>query len=366
MSGAGKKVSDRKANFYKRILELLEKYSKVLLATADNVGSFQMQNIRKELRGKGTLLMGKNTLIRRAMREHSKEHPEIEPLIAHVYGNCGLIFTNDDLASIRNDVSANKVGAYAKAGSVAPCQVIVPAGSTGLDPGKTSFFQALSIQTKINRGKVEIISDVKLLEPGEKVNPSQAVLLQMLNIKPFEYYLRVSMAYENGSVFNPKILDQTDNDILQRFKKGISRVTALGLAIGHASITSVPFEVARSFEHVLAVSIAAKFKVKQSEEILNLLEDPEKLAALQKKQAEAVTSAPAVSAAGGDKGGDKGGDEKKGKKGKGDDDDDEDDDGGGAMGGLFGGGGSDEEEEEGGGGAMGGMFGGGGGSDEED
>jgi len=326
-----------------------------------------MQTIRKELRGMGVLLMGKNTLIRRAMREHSKDHPEIEPLIPHVYGNCGLIFTNEDLATVRNEVTLNKVGAYAKAGSVAPCQVIVPAGSTGLDPGKTSFFQALSIQTKINRGKVDIINDVKLLEPGEKVNPSQAVLLQMLNIKPFEYYLRVSMAYENGSVFNPKILDQTDNDILQRFKKGISRVTALGLAIGHASITSVPFEVARSFEHVLAVSIAAKFKVKQSEELLNLLEDPEALAALQKKAAAVTATAPAGgadkrAAGGADKGA--GGEEKKGKKGKGDDDEEDDEDG--AMGGLFGGGGSDEEEEEGGGGAMGGMFGAAGSDDEED
>jgi len=253
MSG-GEKVSDRKINYYKRILDLLEKYKKVLIVTADNVGSSQMQSVRKDLRGKGILLMGKNTLIRKAMRKYAETHPELDALIPHIKGNCGLIFTNEDLASIRDTVSANRVGALAKPGSIAPCQVIVPAGNTGMDPGKTSFFQALSINTKINRGKVEISSDVKLLEPGDKVTQSQAVLLQMLSIKPFEYYLKSYMAYENGAVFNPKILDLTDNDILSKFSQGVGRLTALGLAAGHATVTSVPHTVRKGFEKVLALA----------------------------------------------------------------------------------------------------------------
>ena len=40
---------------------------------------------------------------------------------------------------------------------MAPVDVFVPAGNTGLGPEKTSFFQALSITTKISRGTIEIL-----------------------------------------------------------------------------------------------------------------------------------------------------------------------------------------------------------------
>ena len=77
--------------------------------------------------------------------------------------------------------------APARSGTVAPCDVIVPAGPTGCDPGQTAFFQALAIPTKIAKGQIEIISDVKLITLGEKVGSSEAALLQKLNIKPFSY-----------------------------------------------------------------------------------------------------------------------------------------------------------------------------------
>lgn len=54
-----------------------------------------------------------------------------------------------------------------------------------MEPGKTSFFQALGVPTKIARGTIEITSDLKLVETGQKVGASEATLLNMLNISPF-------------------------------------------------------------------------------------------------------------------------------------------------------------------------------------
>ena len=69
--------------------------------------------------------------------------------------------------------------------------MFVPAQNTGLGPEKTSFFQALSIQTKISRGSIEITNKVHLLHPGDKVTASDATLLNLLNISPFTYGLEV-------------------------------------------------------------------------------------------------------------------------------------------------------------------------------
>lgn len=155
-----------------------------MVVNVDNVGSNQMHQIRQALRGKGVVLMGKNTQVRRAVRGLIAENPQYERFLPHVKGNVGFVFTDQDLKETRDTIVANKVAAPAKAGALAPGDVSIPAGPTGMDPGKTSFFQALGIPTKIARGMIEIVSDVKVVEAGARVGPSEATLLNMLNISP--------------------------------------------------------------------------------------------------------------------------------------------------------------------------------------
>lgn len=85
-------------------------------------------------------------------------------LLPHIRGNVGFVFTSGDLSDVREKLLANKVRAPARAGAVAPGDVIIPAQNTGLGPEKTSFFQALSIATKIAKGTIEIINDVHILK----------------------------------------------------------------------------------------------------------------------------------------------------------------------------------------------------------
>ena len=87
--------------------------------------------------------------------------------------------------------------------------------------------QALSIPTKISRGTIEIVSDVPLIAIGDKVGMSEATLLNMLNISPFSYGLLVMHVYDNGSVFSPKVLDITDDDLKATFMAGVANVAAV-------------------------------------------------------------------------------------------------------------------------------------------
>merc|ERR1712173_142897 len=135
----------------------------------------------------------------------------------HIRGNVGFVFTKEDLIDVRDLLLANKVKAPAKAGALAPLDVMVPAQNTGLGPEKTSFFQALNIPTKITKGTIEITNDVALITAGDKVGMSEATLLNMLNISPFSYGLVVNQVYDNGAVFSPKVLDITEEDIKAKF-----------------------------------------------------------------------------------------------------------------------------------------------------
>merc|ERR1712243_536287 len=189
-----------------KLTTLLDEYPKCFIVGADNVGSKQMQEIRIALRGQAVVMMGKNTMMRKAIRGHLETNPDLERLLPHIKQNVGFVFTNKELLHVRDLLLANKVKAPAKAGALAPIDVIVPAQNTGMGPEKTSFFQALAIPTKINRGTIEIINDVKLLKPGDKVGASESALLNMLKISPFTYGLVVQKVYDSGSVFDPEIL----------------------------------------------------------------------------------------------------------------------------------------------------------------
>lgn len=121
-----------KANYFVKIIELLNEYPKCFIVGVDNVGSKQMQTIRQALRGKAVVLMGKNTMIRKAIRGHLEQNPQLERLLPHIKGNVGFVFTKDDLTEVRDMILSNKVSAPAKAGALAPIDVIVPAQNTGI------------------------------------------------------------------------------------------------------------------------------------------------------------------------------------------------------------------------------------------
>merc|ERR1712042_129771 len=255
-------------------------------------GSKQMQEIRIALRGKAVVLMGKNTMMRKAIRGHLEVNPDLERLIPFIKMNVGFVFTKEELVDIRDLLLANKVKAPAKAGALAPLDVIVPSQNTGMGPEKTSFFQALSIPTKITKGTIEIINDVHLIKAGDKVGMSEATLLNMLKISPFTYGLVVQKVYDSGSVFDPEILDITDDDLKARFMSGVANVAALSLAISYPTIASVPHSVVNGMKNLLAVAAVTDISFKEAEMLKEFLADPSKFAAAAAPAAAAAAKEP--------------------------------------------------------------------------
>jgi len=269
----------------------LDEYPCILVVGADNVGSNHMQQIRRALRAKGAhLLMGKNTMIRKAIRGHTSNNPALEQLLPLIKGNIGFVFTKGNLGDIRKIIQDNRVEAPAKQGAISPCKVVVPAMNTGLEPTQTSFFQALNIQTKIARGQIEIVQDVNLFEEGQKVGASEANLLAKLNIKPFSYGLGLSTVYDNGSIYNHKALDVTAEQILKKFSTGVRNIAAVSLQVGLPTIASLPHSIARGYKNVLAVSLATEYTFDKAQKIKDYLANPTAFAAV---SAPAHTSAPA-------------------------------------------------------------------------
>jgi large subunit ribosomal protein LP0 len=280
--GKKKDVSkkEKKSEYFEKLHKLLQEYSRILIVLCDNIGSAHMQRIRRELRGQAVLLMGKNTMIRKVIRTHLDSNPQWESILSWITGNIGLVFTNDpDLKKIRDICLASKVPAAAKAGIKAPADVIIPKGVTNLEPTKTSFLQALNIASKINKGTIEILQDVHLIKKGEKVGSSESTLLQMLDIRPFEYGLQMIAVYDEGATADASLIDMSDDVILSKLSIGIGNVASLSLGLHFPTLASFPHVVLNGYKNLLSIAIGTDFVFDQAKSIKEILENPEAFAA---------------------------------------------------------------------------------------
>lgn len=281
-----------KTNYFLKITQLFDEYPKCFIVNADNVGSKQMQQIRQALRGKAVVLMGKNTMMRKAIRGHLDSNPALEKLLPCIKNNVGFVFTREDLVEVRDLLLQNKVQAPARAGAIAPLDVKIPAQATTLGPEKTSFFQALQIPTKITKGTIEILNEVNLIKEGEKVGQSESTLLNMLNVSPFTYGLVVENVYDSGTIFDPEVLDITDDNIRASFLMGVRNVAAVSLAINYPTTASAPHSVINGFKRLLAIAVQTDIDFREAQKTKEYLKDPSKFAA-------SVAAAAPAAAAGG-------------------------------------------------------------------
>jgi large subunit ribosomal protein LP0 len=264
------------------------------------VSSQQMHEIRQSLRGEGVVLMGKNTMVRRAIKGFIADGNllEIERLLPHVRGNVGFVFTNGDLKETREKILSNRVAAPARAGAIAPLDVFVPAGNTGMEPGKTSFFQALGVPTKIARGTIEITTQLKLVEAGHKVGASEATLLNMLNISPFTYGMSIAQIYDQGQAFESSVLDVEESQLLKAFSSAVTTIASISLAVNYPTLPSVMHSLVNSYKKVLAVAIETDYSWEGIEELKDRIANPDAYAAAAPTEAAATTegAAPAEEA----------------------------------------------------------------------
>jgi len=264
-------VSDEKREYEARMNKLFDSYSKVLFVTLDNVQSQQVNCVRRDLRGKAEILVGKKTLQKRIISNRADESKtKIDGQLKKKFVeenlltlNRALLFTNADISEITTVLQRYRKQAPARVGAVAPCDVIVPAGNTGMEPTMTNFFQALNIATKISKGTVEIVNDKKVLSLGEKVDNSVAALLAKLKISPFYYEMEIVCCWEKGFVFTKEDLALTDDVIERSLLDGINNVTAISLGAGIPTDASFPHLLLDAFKDLLALSVETDFEFEE-------------------------------------------------------------------------------------------------------
>lgn len=77
--------------------------------------------------------------------------PHLTVLADLVKEKVGLILSDEPVFELKPIIEGDKVDTTARPGIIAPIDVTVAPGPTGLDPSQINFFHALHISTKINK-----------------------------------------------------------------------------------------------------------------------------------------------------------------------------------------------------------------------
>ncbi|KHO52826.1 MAG: Ribosomal protein L10 [archaeon GW2011_AR17] len=197
-------VSDAKKQVVKSLAKQIAEYPIIGLVDMENLPAMQLQKMKQSLRGKVVIVMTKKRLIQYALKQSPKG---LGDLATKIRGMPALIFTKENPFKLYKTLSASKSPAPAKQGQIAPRDVIVPAGKTNFAPGPIiGELGQLGIKAGIEDGKVAIKQDKLLVKEGEVFTQKVAETLTRLNILPMEVGLNVVAVFENGTIFDRKVL----------------------------------------------------------------------------------------------------------------------------------------------------------------
>ena len=277
---------ERKTKLLTTFLEAFTRFDQVIVVDLMNISTEQIVKTRVSLRNEnGVVLIGKNTIAKLAIEiltsdddpkanyyEQQKKYgkkPNLVALTEHIKGKIGFVFCDKSYVELKNIIEKEKIKMPAKAGVIAPVDVVIPAGPTFLDPGRIGEFQRLGIQTKINKNAIEVNKDFKICAKGEIVSETCSSMCRLLNIIPFEYAMALKIVLLNGQIIPQELIQMGTEDIIAAFQQSVKDVTAVCLEAGIPNALSLPHMIKNTFKTLLAVGLEANLKFKQLEDALN-------------------------------------------------------------------------------------------------
>lgn len=241
--------------------EMIEEHGVVGVLNMHQLPAPQLQEMRKDLYRKAKIRMSRKTLMKIAIDETGKEN--IEDLKEHLQGESAFIFTDMNPFKLYNYLQENKSSAPAKAGDIAPNDIVVNEGSTGIDPGPAiGKLQSAGLKTSIEEGKIHINEESVLVGDGEEVTPEDAEALQMLDMEPMEVGLNLKALIEEGAVFEPGDLELNVEKYRESVEDSYRRGLGLAIELGYVTEESAPLVIREARRKAEALAVALDYPIK--------------------------------------------------------------------------------------------------------
>lgn len=276
-------VSEFKKKLVEQLAVKVQSFPIVGMVNMQSLPAQQLQNMRAMLRDKGVeIFMARKKILSLILEKSGQKG--IEELTKRMRGMPALIFSRDNPFILYSTLQKNKSEAPAKAGQRAPKDVIVKGGPTSFAPGPIiSELAAVGIKTKVDGGKLTIISDVVVASEGDEISAKLAETLKRLDIKPMEVGLDLVAVWEDGSVFEAKQLRIDEDEYRAQFTQGFVWARNLAVEAGIFTAETTEIIISKAVREARAVSCESAFMTEDTKE--DILAQSERQALAVKREA---------------------------------------------------------------------------------
>lgn len=245
-------VKEEKIKAVEDLKNKIEQYPIIGLLDMYKMPSRQMQEIKKQLRDKATIIVTKKMILKFAIENSNR--PNIQELEKIIPQQSGLVFTQLEPFKFYSVVSKLKSPTTAKEGDVAPYDILVSAGPTNLMPGPViSEFAKVKIPAGVEEGKIAIKKDTVAARKGDVISKALAGILQKLGIEPMEVGLNVVAIYDNGMIYGKEALSLVGEPFLNKIKGAFNQALNLSIAICYPTKDNIKYLIAKAFNGAKAI-----------------------------------------------------------------------------------------------------------------
>lgn len=266
-------VSEKKKEEVKKIKSLVEKHSVLGLADITGLPSPQLQKIRLSLREKLLIRITKARLINLVLSD-LKGIPGIEKLKENLTGMPALLFSKEEPFKLAKLLLRSKSSAPARAGQIAPKDIVINAGPTSFVPGPIiGELGAAGLKTSVEGGKIVIKEDKVVANKGDVITAKVADLLSKFKIEPMEVGLKILALYEKGVIYGGDVLSIEDRIYIDNLKKAYNEAFSLAIESGYIVEETAKHLIKKA--ELEARAIAKETKVFASEGVEDVIKEAE-------------------------------------------------------------------------------------------
>jgi large subunit ribosomal protein L10 len=242
-----------------------------------------LQKMREQLRKDVLIKMTKRRIIHKIFDQVKSVKPGIENLKPYLTGMPALLFTKENPFKLYKTLQQSKSPAPAKAGQKAPREIMVPAGVTPFAPGPIiSELGSVGIKAGVEGGKVAIKMDCVVAEEGQEIDAKLASILTRLGIQPMEIGLVLTAVYENGAIFDSKVLHIDEKEFMQKLSDAATWAINLSVEAGYPTKDTIEIMISKAFKdskglaleaNIMADAVAEEIVIKAERQMLSVKQE---------------------------------------------------------------------------------------------
>ncbi|VVB51148.1 50S ribosomal protein L10 [uncultured archaeon] len=256
-------VADWKTKELKHLVSKIKAAKVVGVVNIEGVPSKQFQSMRRTLGKDVEIRVARKNIISRALHD-----AKVGSLGDHVSGSSGLILTNLDPFKLEKRLKQCEVAAPAKAGSLAPFDIVIPKGDTPFPAGPIiGELQTVGIKAKIEAGKIVVKEDSPVVKQGEPISPQLATVLARLGIEPVTIALKLNAAYDGQLVYTSDVLHVDAETTIAKLADASRNAFNLAVNAGIVNSKTIEYFITEASKNARNLAINAEIVNKQTVDV---------------------------------------------------------------------------------------------------